>query len=311
MEKYVPDITGVLDRVDSMFATPAGASRLMWRQQTWMLFLAAGLVGVTFELAKYAILELRRHLYNRNRNRKNATKSRNITAETNGEPSGGGSEGGFSGDGKKRNSRWPKKNQVWRTTPHGRGRGGYRGSCMELLPLPPNFAEELRKQWGRVHDSVEEATKLGEMLIELEDYVDNSFVFSGDKIIGRHSGIKGFLKEHCPHVVYTTAMRYRTLALKAREIAKKQGKLDEFCKKCGNAQRFGARLDSHLRVTHRKIKLNCRLRNKKKRPEPGDPTSVFATLQEQARSALGQMDGQERERFVAAMQGLAQELAAD
>jgi len=180
---------------------------------------------------------------------------------------------------------------------------------MELLPLPQNFAEELRTQWDRVHDSVEEAIKFGEMLIELEDYVDNSFVFSGDEIVGRHPGIKGFLKKHCPHVVYTTAMRYRTLALKAREIAKKQGKFEEIRKKCRNVQGFWTKLEAHLRVPHRKIKLVRRLR--KNRPKPSDPKSAFATLREQARSAVGQMDGQERARFVAAMRGLVRELTAD
>jgi len=39
-------------------------------------------------------------------------------------------------------------------------------------------------------------------------------------IVGRNPGVRGWLAEHCPHIGYKTAMRYKSLARKALQSAK-------------------------------------------------------------------------------------------
>jgi len=302
MEKYRPDIGGVLERVDEIFTPWAPFSKTRWVGMVWPWMLIATFVGITFELAKYGILEVRRRIYNRNRNRKYAIESRNL-AEVEGQNA--------TSAGKGRKPKYSKKNQKWRTTPHGRGRGGYRGSCKDLLPLPSNFAEKLSRQWDRVRDSLEEALKFGELLIELEDYVDNSFIFGVDEIIGRMPGIKGFLEESCPHIVYKTAMRYRTLALKAREVSREQGKLHEISSKCDTICELSERLDETLKVEYRKAKGGKQRRRRGRRPASAkSPQSTIFSLREQAYSAFERLDGKQRERFATALQDLVRELLA-
>ena len=297
--RYQPDIEGVRRRVGKIFAPMAPFSKGRWFGMMWPWMLAAAVLGVTFELAKCGILELRRHIYNHNRSRKYAKEGRSLA----------GTEGGSLAKVRARNSKRHRKNQAWRTTPHGRGRGGYRGSCRELLPLPPDFVENLSRQWDRVRDSSEEALKFGDMLVELEDYVDNSFIFNGeDEIVGRNPGIKGFLEEHCGHIVYKTAMRYRTLALKAKEVSREQGKLREISKGCDTVGELSGRLDEVLEVEHRKVKAGQR--RQRRLASEKSPQSAIFSLREQAFSTLGRLNGSERARFAAALRDLAHELLA-
>jgi len=342
IERHSPEIGGVLERVGEIFAPWEPFSKARWVGMMWPWMLFAALAGVTFELTKYGVLEVRRRIYNWNRNRKYANETPSLTGGGGGRPSRGGrgesnaknvaeagggqgrtgngadagkgvgnGAGRGAGNGAWRGGkgRFPKKNQLWRTTPHGRGRGGYRGSCQELLPLPPDFAENLSKQWDRVRDSSEEAIKFGEMLVELEDYVDNSFIFDGeDRIVGRNSGIKGFLEGRCRHVNYKTAMRYRTLALKAREISREQGKLHEISKDCGTVHELSERLDEALKVEHRRARPGQRRRRRKAARK--SPQSAIFSLREQAYSAFEKLDGAQRERLAAALHDLARELMA-
>jgi len=199
------------------------------------------------------ILEIRRHLYNRNRNLTYAKKKK-----------------------------WQKKSQPRWKIPR---------------PLPPGFVEDLCEQWNKVHDSLDEMLKFGEMLIELDDYVDNSFIFD-DKgnIISRFPGIKGFLKKHCPHIPYKTAMRYRILAMKSR-VATANGDLPGIRKDCKFIDTLTKRLDSSLGVEHRRIKPAkrrqhlCRL----------NPNSASLDIREQARADLLRIHSSQRNDYVAAL----------
>ena len=86
--------------------------------------------------------------------------------------------------------------------------------------MPVGFGEEVCRQWDKVRDSLEEMVRFGELMVELEDYVDNAYIFNGaGKIIAREPGMKRFLAVNCPHIGYKMAMRYRILAMKARESA--------------------------------------------------------------------------------------------
>jgi len=234
----------------------------------WPLMLTAILVGVAFEMTKYAILEIRRNIHNRNR---------------------------------------PRKNQQWRTNAsrHATPRG--RGVTRVALRPPPDFAKDLCKQWNKVHDSLEEMLKFGDMLIELEDYVDNSFIFNEDGIVGRMPGIKGFLKTHCPHVVYTTAMRYRTLALKARESENK-GKFKDIRKECQSINVLGEKLDECLSVEHRHLQCQRRTRRVQKRLSDSPQPAIFA-LREQTHSDIEALNGAQRQRYVDALRELVHEFA--
>lgn len=82
-------------------------------------------------------------------------------------------------------------------------------------------AEELRAQWAKVKDSHEEMLRFGSMLCDLEAYVDNSLRRdkNGD-VQGRNPGIKGWLGFNCHDIYrkYKTAMRYKQMAVKARQI---------------------------------------------------------------------------------------------
>ena len=284
---YQPDIDGVLERVDSFFAPfePYSKGRLLQLMWPWMLI--AALTGVSFELAKFVILESRRHLYNRNRKRA-YRHARDLA----------GAQAG-------RTSKFPRKNQLWRTKSLNSAKPQGRERRKALLPVPPLFVEGLRNQWEKVHDSSGEMLRFGEMLVELDDYVDNSFVFKGDSIVSRKPGIKGFLQEHCPHIGYKTAMRYRTLALKAKEVETRE-KLAEFCKKCDSAQALARRLDSHLGVEHRRLRYR---RRRKHRNASANSQSSLATLRDQARLVLGQLAPAQRKAYVGSLQKLVYELA--
>jgi len=262
--------------VDSVTATPAEFSSGRWLQMMWPWMLIAFFAGITFISLQLALFEIRRRIYNRNRNRKYIEEGR-------GEES------------KDRRER-ERKNQRWRT----RRRNA---NTAIRRPLPPGFTEDLCRQWDRAHDSLEETLKFGTMLIELEDYVDNSFKYNarGD-IVGRNPGMKGFLRMRCPHIGYSTAIRYRMLALKAREVEIK-GKLKEVQEKATSIDDLWDRLDSCLSGVEDRTMDYRRHRRHRCRDK-----SIFA-LREQARAALRNKDRRERERYVFALQELAREFS--
>jgi len=237
----------------------------------WPIFLLAAVSGVAFDLVKWVISNIRRHVYNRNRNRK--------YAET------------------KHEKKKVYKNMTWR-------KKSPRKPMNRVRPSPPPlFAKDLCRQWDKVHDSLEEMIRFGEMMIELEDYVDNSFIFDhkGD-IVGRHPGIKGFLAEECPHIGYKTAMRYRILAMKAQETGSKIH--TQCCTVCELEKKF----DTALGVPHRCLENPCLDQRRKKRNR--SPQGAIYSIREVARSATGKLDAPRRQRVVAALLEIARELSA-
>jgi len=82
--------------------------------------------------------------------------------------------------------------------------------------------EETAGLWERAHGSTEGMVKFGMLLLEVEEAVDSSCIrgidtFGNPVLLGRRSGLKGWLAEHCPHIGYKTAMRYKTLVRKMLE----------------------------------------------------------------------------------------------
>ena len=88
---------------------------------------------------------------------------------------------------------------------------------------PPPSPEDLLVQWHKTRDSVEDMLRFGAMLLDLEPAVDSGLVIDHEDgrghIRGRKPGIKGWLADHCPQIGYKTAMRYKSIAQKAREVA--------------------------------------------------------------------------------------------
>jgi len=251
-----------------------GAGSFMARM--WPVFLLAIVSGVAFDLAKWVITDVRRRIYNKNRNRKYAERK--------------------DVDGKKRH-----KNMKWRTERIGkikRARG---------MPLsaPPGFAEALCRQWDKVRDSLEEMIRFGEMMIELEDYVDNEFIFNGaGDIIGRHPGVKGFLAENCPHIGYVTAIRYRILAMKAREVARKQGKP---LVQCRTLRELEGQLDGGLGVVKDRHLEEPRRRGCRRRGGRDPQPAIFAVRE--AVHSVGKLDAPCRRRIINALSEITRELA--
>jgi hypothetical protein len=98
----------------------------------------------------------------------------------------------------------------------------------ELRPTPslrgtPKPAD-IDEIWALKPRTLLDRLRLGSRLLDLEPAVDNSFVFreyphSGRReIIARHSGIKGWLQDHCPTVAYTTAMAWKKLASRLKPL---------------------------------------------------------------------------------------------
>ena len=279
MKRYYETVDTILDYV------PMGHDKVRGIRVVWPLVLATILLGLSLEATLFAIREIRRNIYNRNRNLKHASQKHKKSARD-------------------QNRKYAKKNQTWRTL-EGKRQGKYHHT--KPLPLPPMFAEGLNKQWDKLHDSLEEMLKFGDMLIELDDYVDNSFIFDGDTIVGRLPGMKGFLEKHCPHIGYPTAMRYRSLALKAHEVAKSHGKLQKILKECTTIFELGKRLDTYLDIKYRQRKFDSR------RPihrTPDNPQPAIFSMREQAHSAIEQLKKPaERQRFISAMRELVREIS--
>ena len=271
MELY--DYGNALDRVgdwvDYIFANPGTFSRNRWGQMMWPYMLAAILLGVGFVTVKFAVLELRHHLYNRQRKIQRSRKK----------------------------PFRQKQNQLWRTITRNANHAA-------ILPLPPQFAPNLRAQWDKVHESLEEKLKFGAMLIELENYVNNSFVYDGDAIIGRQSGMKGFLSAHCPHIGYTTAMYYRMLALKAREVAPK-GNLEEIRTKSKAIRTLIRNFDACLRVKHRHTKNPRRRKHSCRR----NPIPAIRQLRTYARLTFSRLHSTQRRHYAIALRELVREFS--
>ena len=86
---------------------------------------------------------------------------------------------------------------------------------------PCPTAEEILEAWRHARDSKEALVRFGSMMQDLECYVDNSLRMDGrGRIVGRSSGVKGWLRERLPELAarYSSVMRYKAAAKKLRQI---------------------------------------------------------------------------------------------
>ena len=87
-----------------------------------------------------------------------------------------------------------------------------------LNPCPTD--DELHEGFARAKDSPADMIRFGSLLEDLECHVDNSAIFDDDgNIIGRHGGIRQYLRDNMPElsVRYKTVMRYKALAKRFRQ----------------------------------------------------------------------------------------------
>ena len=81
--------------------------------------------------------------------------------------------------------------------------------------------EEILDAWTKVKDSNEALLRFGSLMEDLECYVDNSLLRDeSGAIIGRRSGIKGWLQMEIPalYVVYSRVMAYKAAAKRMRQV---------------------------------------------------------------------------------------------
>jgi hypothetical protein len=81
--------------------------------------------------------------------------------------------------------------------------------------------EEILDAWAKVKDSNEALLRFGSLMEDLECYVDNSLLRDENgAIVGRRSGIKGWLQVEIPalYVVYSRVMAYKAAAKRMRQI---------------------------------------------------------------------------------------------
>jgi hypothetical protein len=92
-----------------------------------------------------------------------------------------------------------------------------------VAPLPT--AEAFRAAWAARKTSRTAMITLGSLLHDLECYVDNCLkIDEYGNVIGRNSGIKGWIREVVPELLpkYKTLMRYKALALRLRQVTNTQ-----------------------------------------------------------------------------------------
>ena len=176
-------------------------------------------------------------------------------------------------------------------------------------------AEEVARQWDRTHDSIGEMIRFGLMMLEIEAVTDSSLIMGEDAdgtpvIVGRNPGVRGWLTEHCPHIGYKTAMRYKSLARKS--LQSRKGK--ELIAKSETLHALQESLYTDLGIPH------CRLekpRAKRKpalramrRPRSGHTpcqSLIFAT-RVRTHGVRGAFSAQEARRLGAAFLSLADEV---
>jgi hypothetical protein len=81
--------------------------------------------------------------------------------------------------------------------------------------------DEILDAWVKVKESNEDLLRFGSLMEDLECYVDNSLRRTEDGIIvGRRSGIKGWLQMEIPalYLKYTTVMAYKAAAKRMRQV---------------------------------------------------------------------------------------------
>ncbi len=80
--------------------------------------------------------------------------------------------------------------------------------------------EAILDAWTHAREGREAMLRFGNLLEDLECYVDHELRLVGGRIVGRAPGIKGWLRENVPALAlrYTTVMRYKAAAKKLRQI---------------------------------------------------------------------------------------------
>ena len=128
-------------------------------------------------------------------------------------------------------------------------------------------AEELLAQFARVKRKPQEMIRFGSMLEDLEAYVDNSLRRdAAGTIIGRNTGIKGWLAENCAELAakYSTVMRYKALAKQFRQAI---GLHDPYPAAValpdatGEGSKISVRTDADERIEGCEITVRTRLKN--------------------------------------------------
>src|SRR5574344_53637 len=89
----------------------------------------------------------------------------------------------------------------------------YRPPRWKLLRCPsPEAVSALWQAAHRRRDPLA-ALRFGALLLNVSQHVDCSPIYGrGKHIVARNPGLKGWLRENCPEIVYVTAMSYRKLA---------------------------------------------------------------------------------------------------
>ena len=193
-----------------------------------------------------------------------------------------------------------------------------------IATRPCPTPEEVGAQWDKSHDSLREMINFGLLLLDVEPYVDNSLIFATDDagrriiaggkaiIIGRNPGLKGWLAEHCPHIGYVTAIRYKSLAEKSQKIknpAKTIGKST-------SAFHLREAIYKELGILHYKLdrprRPRCKYGRASSLPRPGQGEhrhqSFIYRLRAQTRDALESLPDKPAQRFVNALANLANEV---
>ena len=89
----------------------------------------------------------------------------------------------------------------------------YRPPRWKLLKCPS--PEAVSALWQAAHRRRDPLATLrfGALLLNVSQHVDCSPIYGrGKHIVARNPGLKGWLRENCPEIVYVTAMSYRKLA---------------------------------------------------------------------------------------------------
>jgi len=177
--------------------------------------------------------------------------------------------------------------------------------------------EEVARQWDRSHDSIGEMVRFGLMLLEVEEVTDSSVIMAEDVdgvpvIVGRKPGVRGWLAEHCPHIGYKTAMRYKSLARKALQSKKGEGLVGKSETVHALQESLYTDLDiPHCRLERPRAKRRCGSRGRspsmRERMRSPYPSLVFGT-RVRTHDALRALSVQEAQRLGEAFSALADEV---
>ena len=84
-------------------------------------------------------------------------------------------------------------------------------------------AQEIHRVWARIPRTLCDILRMGSRLADLTPTLDASFSYitmenGQNRLISRGGGMKGWLREHCPSIKYSTAMHYKKLASRIHQL---------------------------------------------------------------------------------------------